>query len=51
MVKASPPPKTEEDRPLYWDEAIRLLPIREFAAREHTFPRRRLPLNVPPRFR
>jgi hypothetical protein len=33
--------KTEQ-RPLYYDEAIRLLSLQEFASRAHTFPHRRL---------
>lgn len=46
-MTADRPEKTETERPLYWDEAIRLLPLKEFARREHTFPRRRLPLHSP----
>ena len=38
MVKAEKPPS---DRPLYYDEALRLLPLKEFARRAHTFPHRR----------
>lgn len=32
--------KTEQ-RPLYFDEALRILPLQEFARRQHTFPHRR----------
>lgn len=33
--------KTSEDRPLYFDEALRLLPTHEFARRWATFIHRR----------
>lgn len=47
MAKVEMPEKSGGDRVLYWDEAIRILPLKEFARREHTFPRRRLPLSTP----
>lgn len=41
MAKVEMPEKTSADRPLYFDEALRILPLQEFARRQHTFPHRR----------
>lgn len=40
-MTADRPEKTEKDRPLYFDEALRVLPLKEFARRQHTFLYRR----------
>lgn len=41
MEKAEMPEKNEKDRPLYFDEALRTLSLKEFARRQHTFLYRR----------
>lgn len=40
-MTADRPDKTENTRPLYYDEALRTLPLKEFARRQHTFLYRR----------
>lgn len=40
-MAADRPEKTEPARPLYFDEALRLLPTHEFVRRWATFPHRR----------
>lgn len=47
-MTADRPEKPENERPLYFDEALRVLSLKEFARRQHTFLYRRPRFQTPP---